>query len=47
MVLTLVEKVLIGKDRKLTVVFKLDVQYLLNQIEESDQIEMGGICSRR
>jgi site-specific DNA recombinase len=45
-VLALVEKVLIGKDRKLTVVFKLDVLSLLNQME-GDQIEMAGTCSRR
>jgi hypothetical protein len=45
-VLALVEKVMIGKDRKLTVVFKLDVLSLLNQMEE-DQIEMAGTCSRR
>ncbi|MBN1813380.1 MAG: hypothetical protein JXA14_16205, partial [Anaerolineae bacterium] len=45
-VLALVEKVLIGKDRKLTVVFKLDVLSLLNQMER-DQIEMAGTCSRR
>jgi hypothetical protein len=46
MVLALVEKVLIGKDRKLTVVFKLDVLSLLNQME-GNQIERAETCNRR
>jgi hypothetical protein len=51
-VLALVEKVLITRDKdqekKLTVIFKLDVRSLLSQIdEESLQIAPGGTCSRR
>jgi hypothetical protein len=51
-VLALVEKVLITRDKdeekKLTVIFKLDVRSLLGQMdEESLQIGPGGTCSRR
>ena len=47
-VLALVEKVLIGKDKKLTVVFRLNVQSLLSQVDESGgQIKLAGTCSRR
>jgi hypothetical protein len=45
-VLALVERIHIGKDRQLTIVFKLDVQSLLNQMQGA-QIEMAGTCSHR
>jgi len=47
-VLALVERIQIGKDRKLTLVFKLDVYSLLKPVGlNEDQIEPDGTCSRR
>lgn len=46
-VLTLVERVHIGKDRKLEVTFKLDVMAVLKQLENFSEIWKGGIYSRR
>jgi len=47
-ILALVEKVLIGKDRKLTVIFRLNVRSLLRPVETNcGQIEMAGTCTRK
>jgi len=44
---TLVEKVLIGKDRQIQVVCRLDVLSLLERDAESSQIELVGTCSHK
>lgn len=42
-----VEKVLIGGDREIQVVFKLDVLSMLEGDAESSTIQLAGTCSRK
>ena len=43
---TLVEKVLIGKDRQIRVVFRLDVTYLLEQATNPDEVQQAEAYTR-